>query len=92
MTEHSKARQSNAEAALIGGNIRARRVAARKSLASFAREVGVAAPTAHGWESGLYMPRPTLLRKIAVALSCSVDDLLAAEAVEVQEVQSSEVA
>lgn len=78
MAEHSKGRQANAEAALIGTNIRDRRMAAGKSLASFAREVGVASPTAHGWESGLYMPRPTLLRKIAVALACSVDDLLAA--------------
>jgi len=64
--------------AIIGRAIRARRTARvpKLTLTQFARAVGVAPPTASGWESGKYKPSLPHLARVAEVLGCSLNDLL----------------
>lgn len=70
--------RARAEAKRVGERIRARRIALKPkmSLNGFAREVGVSAPTAWGWEHGKFIPRIAHLRRVSSVLRCDVVDLL----------------
>jgi transcriptional regulator with XRE-family HTH domain len=62
--------------AIIGRQIKARRLKNKLTLRKFAEQVGVAAPTASGWEAGKYKPSLPHLGKCAEVLSCKLTDLL----------------
>ena len=57
-------------------SFRSARLAAGLSLAKAAEAIGVTPTAVYYWESGQYMPRATLLVRIATLYGCTVDDLL----------------
>lgn len=60
----------------FGKRLRAAREDKCLSLTKFAHQVGVAPPTAWGWENGDYSPSMDSLRKITAVLDKSSDELL----------------
>lgn len=62
----------------FGRRLKARRTEKNLTLTGFARDVGVAPPTALGWEKGDYSPSLGSLRRIAAVLDTTVDELIEA--------------
>ncbi len=81
MTDDPKrARRATKQRREFGQRLANARQAKGLTLSAFARKVGVAKPTAWGWERGDYSPSMDSLRRIAEELSVGVDDLMGAAA------------
>ena len=60
----------------LGDFVRENRRKLRLSQGALAQAVGVRRQTIYNWEAGVYLPPSTKLRKLAKALSASLDEIL----------------